>query len=504
MPRFLLISIFVLLASSASAQEYTISSGDTIDITVWERESLSGSVVVDANGYISLPPPIGSVKVSGLSATEISKILTERLEEYIKKPTVFVSVTPAQGFTVHVLGEVQMPNFYQVPEGTSVQEVITRAGGLTQLADVKRIRIISKVAAEGDQIQERIVDFSEFLENGRLDSNPILQSKDMLIVPRLSRAEKAVQTVTVIGAVNNRGTFSIEEPMSLIEILALAGWPSDAADTKSISILSIVDGQNSWKKVNLEGFLAGNTDSDNPEILPGQVVFVPKMEVEIEGLKFSVNVVGQVRLPAVYPIREGTRLFDAIYMAGGITEEADIGKVTIIHERLSSPDKVEIDLRKYLVMGDLNYNPELLEGDTVIVSLSEDSKEIPGIHTNFSPSIRVSIMGEVVKPETYQVSPDSNILDVLKLAGGPTTDADLGKVTVIREQTEGEERLKINMEKVLIEAEFGLMPALRKGDSIFVPKQKDRWQLWRGAVRLASDIATLAIAYYIISGERFR
>ena len=494
-------SCFTPCIQSVNAQEYTINPGDTITITVWEKDSLSGNVIVDANGYIALPPPIGSVKASGLTATEISQLLTERMKEYVKNPTVFVSVTPVQGFMVHVLGEVQSPNFYQVPEGTSIQEVITRAGGFTQLADMKHIRLMSK--GEGDEIQERVVDFSQFVEDTNLNANPVLKSKDVLIVPRLSRAERAVQTVTVIGAVNSRGTFTVEESTPLIEVLALAGWPSDDADMQNVSILNISDDKPAWKRVNLESFLAGDISSDAPDISPGEIVFVPKLETAEEKPSFPVSVVGQVKQAGVFPITEGTRLFDAIYMAGGITDNASIDNVTIIHTRPNSPVKVEMNLKNYLTLGDLSHNPELMEGDTVIVPMSEDAREVPGIHTTFSPSIRVSIMGEVAKPNTYQMSPDSSMLDVLKLAGGPTADADLKRVTVIREQTEGEQRLKVDMEKVLTEAEFALLPSLQKDDNIFVPRGKEKRQIWRIMVQLAADVATIAIAYYLVTGKRY-
>jgi protein involved in polysaccharide export with SLBB domain len=57
-------------------------------------------------------------------------------------PPIFVSVTPAQTFMVHIIGEVVSPNFYNVPDGTSIQELVTIAGGLTQFADIKHVRLI--------------------------------------------------------------------------------------------------------------------------------------------------------------------------------------------------------------------------------------------------------------------------------------------------------------------------------------------------------------------------
>ena len=493
----------ILGMQSAVAQEYEVKPGDSLEIMVLERPSLSASAIVDDNGYIGLPHPIGSVKVVGLTANDISKLITERLEEYVKRPTVFVSITPAQGFTVHVLGEVQTPSFYEVPEGTSIQEVITRAGGFTKLADIKHIKLIrrEKGSDQKEQKRECIIDFSQFIEKAVLTANPTLQSNDVLVIPRLSKTERSRRTLTVIGAVNNPGTLHLEEPLSLVEVLALAGWPSDEADMQNISILSTSDGKYSWKRVDFTSFLKGETASDNPKILPGQIVFVPKTELE-DKRTYPVNVVGQVGQLGVYPVTEGTRLFDAIQMAGGFTDEAAIDRVTIIHSNQHNTAKVEMNLQKYLSTGDLSNNPPLTEGDTIFVPMAKGAKVIPSIHTTFFPSIRVSIIGEVGNPNTYRVSSKASVLDVLKVAGGPTADADLQRVTVIREQTEKEQRLKIDLEQVLTEGKFKSLPPLQEDDTIFVPKPRATPNVWPTIVRLAADVSTIALAYLLITGRR--
>lgn len=490
----------LLLAHSALAQEYTVRPGDTINVTVWERDSLSGIAVVDANGYVALPPPIGSLKVTGLTASEISALLTERLKEYIKTPTVFVSIKASVGFTVHVLGEVRAPDFIIVPEGTRLQEAITRAGGLTQLADPKRIRLIRKEKdADQSKTSETVIDFSRFVEESHLPANPVLKPDDVIIIPRLPRSERSARTVNVIGAVASPGIFSLEESTPLIEVLALAGGVSDAADLQNVSILTLSQGQYSWRKVNFQDFLAGGESADSIHVAPGETVFIPRIVTEKEET-FTVNVIGQTLKPGAYPVAEGVRLFDAIFMAGGPAEDADIDRITIIHRKPRSPIKTQVNIREYLLTGDEKYNPQLVEGDIIFIPVSADAKKRSSI--NIAPSIRVSIIGQVSKPDTYHVSPEVSVLDVLKLAGGPTIEADLKRVTVIREQEGPEQRLKIDMEKVLTEGKFNLMPPLQKDDTIFVPKIKPKREIWRTIVRTAADISTILVAYYLITRGR--
>jgi polysaccharide export outer membrane protein len=496
--------IYILLSQGAFAQEeYTVKPGDIITVTVWERQTLSGVVTVGSDGNITLPSPVGTVKVSGLTVKQISDLITECLKRYIKNPTVFVSVTPAEGFTVHVLGEVNSPKFIIVPEGTSLQEAITTAGGLTELADLKQIRLIRKEkdANQQESVTETTIDFSQFVEKIDLTANPTLKADDVIIIPRLSWSERSMQTITVIGAVARAGTFNIEKPLPLIEVLKLAGGASDVADLQNLSILRFSDGKYSWQKVNFKGFLAGDESAANPNISPGDTVFVPRMESKEEHT-FLVNVAGQVVSSGAYPVTDETRLFDAIFMAGGFASDADIDKVTIIHQTPKSPVKTEVNVRNYLLTGDEKYNPPLAKGDTIFIPIAEYAKEVPLINTPFSPSARVAIIGEVTTPNTYQVSTKATVLDVLKLAGGPTSEADLKRVTIIREKPEEEKRLKIDLEKVLTEGEFKLLPPILADDTIFVPKLKPEKRIWRTFMQIVADVSTLVLLYLLVTGKR--
>jgi protein involved in polysaccharide export with SLBB domain len=518
------ILIFLLvLTQGALAQEYTAKSGDFITVTVWERQALSGTVVVDTHGNITLPMPVGSVSVVGLTAAQISDLLTGRLEEYMVNPTVFVSISPAQGFTVHVLGEVRSPNFVKVPENTTVQEAITRAGGFTRLADKRRIQLIRMKKNTDTQIGkiphtprrneaiELTLDFEQFVENTDRSANPTLKSDDVLIIPRLPKSER-IRYVNVIGAVAAPGTFDLEEPLPLIEALALAGGPSDIAVLEDISILNVSHGNHSWKHVNFESFLTGEDATANPDVSPGNTVFVPREERR----PFSVNVVGQIAKPGAYSVTDEARLLDAIYQAGGFVDEAVIDRVTIIHgenppyplKNRHSQSSIEerVNVREYLISGEEKYNPLLTEGDTIFVPMSEDARKIPAIHTAFFSTIRVSIIGEVAKPDIYQVSAEASVLDILKIAGGPTSEADLERVTVIREILEAKEEQKrqtIDLQEVLTEGEFQLLPKLKADDTIFIPRLKPKRNIWGTVVRIAADISTVTLAYLIVTGRRY-
>lgn len=490
-------SIFILFccivfASKINAQEYTAQIGDTITVTVREREWLSGTQAVDANGQITLPTPIGSVKVVGLTATQITDLLTERLKETIVEPTVFVLISPASRLTVHITGEVQTPNSFEVAAGSSLQAAITRAGGFTTLADKKQIKLIRKDPKQVDTVSELVIDFTKFQENAEQSSNPPLKAFDVVIVPRLPKSERSV--IMVIGAVNQPGAISIEEPLFLVEALVRAGGPSTTADLKQISILRPEGDKYVREQLNLEDFLTRADLSANPIVSSGEVVFVPTAQPRQD----TVNVIGAVTRPGAYPLYKGGRLLDVIYAAGGFADGAAVNKVTIIRPSNPGSPKIEVDVTSYLRTSDLKYNPLLEIGDAVFIPIQEDvTKSVSGVQTAFVESMRVTIIGEVKIPDTYQVSKASTVLDVLNLAGGPTLGADLKRVTIIRENVQ----MQVNLEKVLQEGKLQSLPPVQENDTIRVPRIKQEVSAVRGILSIARDAASIISVFLLVSGK---
>ena len=510
--------VFISLAVGESV-EYPVSPGDTLYISVWGQEALSGPATVGPDGTIVLPPPVGSVYVSQLTADEIARLLTKELEEYIKEPRVMVSIRSFQGFIVHILGQVESPSFYRIPDGTSVQELITRAGGFTRLADPRSIILIRK---EGEKVEKRKIDFSQFLRQNDMESNPILKANDVVLVSRLDMSEKARQLVTVVGQVGRPDSYELETPMPLLDVLTLAGGVSDNADLRNVFILtrSGEDGGTS-RQVNLEAMLSGkeNPHSLGPTISPGEIIFIPNIKA-LEERAFSVNVIGQVAKPGSYTVTEDTRLIDAIFKAGGLAEEASIDSIAVVSAEHggsagASPSLSLFSLRDYLLTGNTEANPVLHEGDTIVVPMIKTAKVVPPVQTAFSTSIAVSVIGEVAKPGSYQISAESNLLDVLTLAGGPTSGADLERAMVVRGATrsssagalshiQGEQRFRIDLDKVMTEGNLDLLPVMFPGDTIFIPKVKEERNWWRSALQIVADISSIAIAYYLITGQTYR
>lgn len=76
---------------------------------------------------------------------------------------------------------------------------------------------------------------------------------------------------------------------------------------------------------------------------------------------------------------------------------------------------------------------------------------------------RVNIVGEVRSPGLYTVDPTMTVTDALAMAGGPTPNADKGKIIVIREGQEME---------IELDEKFSVVDlSLQSGDQIYVPER---------------------------------
>jgi polysaccharide export outer membrane protein len=104
--------------------------------------------------------------------------------------------------------------------------------------------------------------------------------------------------------------------------------------------------------------------------------------------------------------------------------------------------------------------------------------------------IRISVMGEVVRPGFYAVPIDLVLPDALMLAGGATSDARIDRLTVMRGKTPlwNEGLLQSAIARGATLDELGM----RAGDLIQVPRgQRDPESKWRIAGIIVTGLATV-------------
>jgi protein involved in polysaccharide export with SLBB domain len=131
---------------SSLQSNYIIATDDLVQVKVYQEPDLDALLRVPGDGSISVSL-IGPVRVAGRSAREAAAAIRELLaKNYIVTPQVTVSVMEYSKRRFTVLGQVQRPGSYYLPdrEEITLLQAIGLAGGYTRIADPGKITVKRK------------------------------------------------------------------------------------------------------------------------------------------------------------------------------------------------------------------------------------------------------------------------------------------------------------------------------------------------------------------------
>ena len=163
----------------ADSRQYVIGPEDVLYINVWKEETVTRTVTVRMDGKISMPL-IDDMQAAGRTPLQLKENLTQKLKEFIGNPTVSVIVMEANSFKVYVSGQVRMPGVYRLRNETSIAQILSMAGGLTEWANLKKIIVIRKEDGKAKRIT---VNYKKVIQGEDLSANLILKAGDTIIVP---------------------------------------------------------------------------------------------------------------------------------------------------------------------------------------------------------------------------------------------------------------------------------------------------------------------------------
>ncbi len=78
------------------------------------------------------------------------------------------------------------------------------------------------------------------------------------------------------------------------------------------------------------------------------------------------------------------------------------------------------------------------------------------------------VWGQVRKPGLYIVPDDIDLLALISLAGGPTENAKLTKVKIIRPTADGEKIIIVNIKEYMESGDEKIIPIMKPGDTIIL------------------------------------
>ena len=139
------------------------------------------------------------------------------------------------------------------------------------------------------------------------------------------------------------------------------------------------------------------------------------LQVALGNVKtIKVHILNEVRLPGTFTLSAFSTVFNALYAAGGPSDQGTLRAIQLIR---NNKKIAEIDVYELLINGTANLDVQLQDQDVILVN----------------PYLaRVKMMGEVKRPLVFEVTPEDNLDDLIRYAGGYTDLAFKDRISISR------------------------------------------------------------------------
>jgi polysaccharide export outer membrane protein len=249
--------------AEAVTASYIIGPNDLLSINVFKVPELNTTVRVAGDGTIALPL-LGTIRVEGMNQNQLEKKLAAMLDErYLQNAQVSVFIREYKSKTVSVVGAVTRPGDYELLGKKNLLQVISMAGGVTNLASGQVVVIRSD--------KSEAIDLKELMIKGSQSLNVFLMPGDIVNIPFEEYLE-----VHVLGQVRNPGLVRLKMSGSctLIKAIAQAGGFTEHARKSSILVSRPLESNEIKIKVDARKILRGRRSDFI--LKHGDVIHVPE------------------------------------------------------------------------------------------------------------------------------------------------------------------------------------------------------------------------------------
>ncbi len=414
----------IAFASDPDGDGYILGAGDRVKVDFFNVPEYTSEYTILPNGTIQFPL-VGAISVKGRSLTETGSIVTAKFRPYFKKSVATLTLISPRPLGVSISGEVNRPGSYTLSANSSTPEatipnltrVLQLAEGVTQIADLRQVQVRRRNPGGGTQ--NLSVNLWQLVNQGDNSQDLRLQDGDSIYIPAaktvdltearqlasasfIPKATRPIKVV-VVGEVNRPGPHTIAETTTTVsalgtsssssqiptvtQALQLAGGITQLADVRSIEVRRLTRaGQQQTIPVSFWDLLNNGDAKQDLPLQDGDTIVIPAAnstsDRELTQLakasfspdKVSVNVVGQVEKPGSVQVPPNTPMNQAILAAGGFTQKAQSGTVTLVRLNPNGTvTKREIAIDFTQDVNDQG-NPALRPNDTIVVQQSGVSR----------------------------------------------------------------------------------------------------------------------------------
>lgn len=162
---------------AADPSPYAIGAGDRLRLFVWKEADLTQEIVVRIDGVITVPL-IGDVRAAGLTTSDLSIVIQDKLARFVNNPSVTVSLVAAQSAQFFMVGRVSRPGAYALDKPTSFLQALALAGGFTEFAKTDHVLVF-----RSGEAQPLVLNFKKLEAGADPGENIQLRTGDTLVIP---------------------------------------------------------------------------------------------------------------------------------------------------------------------------------------------------------------------------------------------------------------------------------------------------------------------------------
>ncbi|MUJ27776.1 sugar ABC transporter substrate-binding protein [Aliivibrio fischeri] len=197
--------------------------------------------------------------------------------------------------SIYVFGQVNAAGRYRFTNDMHFLDILSAADGPTMDADIHNIRITHR-----DKSYARVskLNLALYFETGDESLLPKVKTGDTIYIPEKNRIwvdESKETTIRVLGAINKPGRYRFNDSMTLLDLLAEAGGPSDVAYLEKISVVNHSLNEGQARTFDLIEFSRTADFRSIPVLRAGDTVYIPnKDESTMEQVRVVMKDVFQV------------------------------------------------------------------------------------------------------------------------------------------------------------------------------------------------------------------
>lgn len=290
-------------------------------------------------------------KIIDLQTSQYNTFITNGSDEYVVG-----KLQEEFGNKIVIAGSVLRPGPYELTPGTTVKDLVEKAGGLTVDAYTQRVSIFRYFTNKMPTILsinlDSTLNFSQAV---------LLKKNDSVYVHSIFEFNDE-NNISVEGNVRKPGAVQWRENLSLRDLLLSVGGLTESGDSSNIEISrriqnASIDKENHNESEIINVNLAtGNGASKDISLKPFDIVIVKTRPGYIR--QRSVLLLGEVKSPGRYGLEtSGEKISDILERAGGFKASADSNSITI---RRSVKSNLTVEERQKLFERILNINSDSL------------------------------------------------------------------------------------------------------------------------------------------------